>query len=161
MEGSNEVGSVSRMFSSFQPSENRAVESAVPQVALLRLLLFSVKTPPRSLLLLPIASDPKVWDAVMENKDLMNFLRPTLLQLRMKLTMTTNLNFLARLKVKKTVKRSQSSSWRFSRDMKLKAVQMMENVSSYFGVCSGQRLSQRVDRRGRGCCSTTLLLSLD
>ncbi|KAH0849401.1 hypothetical protein HID58_096434 [Brassica napus] len=77
MEGSNEVGSVSRMFSSFQPSENRAVESAVPQVALLRLLLFSVKTPPRSLLLLPIASDPKVWDAVMENKDLMNFLRPT------------------------------------------------------------------------------------
>lgn len=33
-EGSNEAGSVSRMLSSFHLSDKRAVESAVPQVAL-------------------------------------------------------------------------------------------------------------------------------
>ena len=44
MEGSNEVGSVSRMFSSFQPSENRAVESAVPQVALKAFAFLSENT---------------------------------------------------------------------------------------------------------------------
>ncbi|XP_048629403.1 uncharacterized protein LOC125601010 [Brassica napus] len=84
----------------------------------------------------------------MENKDLMNFLRPTLLQLRMKLTMTTNLNFLARLNEEDSEEKP-IQLMEILRDMKLKAVQMMENVSSYFGGLFRTRLSQRVDRRGR------------
>lgn len=46
MEGSNEVGSVSRMFSSFQPCENNraVVESAVPPVALQAFAFLSENT---------------------------------------------------------------------------------------------------------------------
>lgn len=42
LEGSNEGGSVSRMI--FQSSENRAVESAVPQVALQAFAFLSENT---------------------------------------------------------------------------------------------------------------------
>lgn len=44
MEGPNEGGSVSKMLSSFQASEKRAVESAVPQVALQAFAFLSENT---------------------------------------------------------------------------------------------------------------------
>lgn len=44
MEGSNDGGSVSKMLSNFQSSENRAVESAVPQVALQAFAFLSENT---------------------------------------------------------------------------------------------------------------------
>jgi len=44
MEGSNDGGSVSKMLSGFQSSENRAVESAVPQVALQAFAFLSENT---------------------------------------------------------------------------------------------------------------------
>lgn len=44
MEDSNEGGSVSKMISNFQSSENRAIESAVPQVALQAFAFLSENT---------------------------------------------------------------------------------------------------------------------
>lgn len=44
MEGSNDGGAVSKMLSGFQSSENRAVESAVPQVALQAFAFLSENT---------------------------------------------------------------------------------------------------------------------
>ncbi|KAH0850920.1 hypothetical protein HID58_095124 [Brassica napus] len=157
---SNEVGSVSRMFSSFQPSENRAVESAVPQVALKAFAFLSENTAAQSVVT-SIASDPKVWDAVMENKDLMKFLETNTASTKDEADNDDKSELSSETESEEDSEEKPIQLMEILRDMKLKAVQMMENVSSYFGVCSGQRLSQRVDRRGRGCCSTTLLLSLD
>ncbi|CAL9245122.1 unnamed protein product [Arabidopsis halleri] len=74
MEGSNDGGAVSKMFSGFQSFENRAVESAIPQVALQAFAFLSENTAAQTDVA-SIACDPKVWDAVMENKDIMKFLQ--------------------------------------------------------------------------------------
>ncbi|CAH2069968.1 unnamed protein product [Thlaspi arvense] len=134
LDGSNEGGSVSKMLSSFQASENKAVESAVPQVALQAFAFLSENTAAQSVVA-SIASDPKVWGAVMENKDLMRFLE-------------TNNNTVDSSQVESdNDEKSEDSGTTESeeseakpieileilRDMKLKAVRMMENISSYFG----------------------------
>uniref|UniRef100_A0A1J3E7S3 Uncharacterized protein n=1 Tax=Noccaea caerulescens TaxID=107243 RepID=A0A1J3E7S3_NOCCA len=135
MEGSNEGGSVSKMLSSFQASEKRAVESAVPQVALQAFAFLSENTAAQTVVA-SIACDPKVWDAVMENKDLMKFLE------------TNNTTTVDSSKVESdSDEQSEDSSTTESedseakpidlleilRDVKLKAIRLMENVSSYFG----------------------------
>uniref|UniRef100_A0A1J3EFF2 Uncharacterized protein n=1 Tax=Noccaea caerulescens TaxID=107243 RepID=A0A1J3EFF2_NOCCA len=133
MEGSNEGGSVSKMLSSFQASEKRAVESAVPQVALQAFAFLSENTAAQTVVA-SIACDPKVWDAVMENKDLMKFLE-------------TNTTVDSSKVESDSDEQSEDSSTTESedseakpidlleilRDMKLKAIRLMENVSSYFG----------------------------
>lgn len=133
IEGSNEGGSVSKMLSSFQASENRAVESAVPQVALQAFAFLSENAAAQSVVA-SIASDPKVWDAVMENKDLMKFLE------------TNNTVGSSQVETDNDEKSEDSSTTESEdseakpielleilRDMKLKALRLMENVSSYFG----------------------------
>ncbi|CAN7122290.1 hypothetical protein HID58_005138 [Brassica napus] len=134
-EGSNEAGSVSRMLSSFHLSDKRAVESAVPQVALNAFAFLSESSAAQSVVA-SIASDPKVWDAVMENNDLVKFLN----------TNTTAAS--TQVEATDTDDKAEDSSETESEedseakliqlleileDMKLKAVQLMENVSSYFG----------------------------
>uniref|UniRef100_A0A1J3HI78 Uncharacterized protein n=1 Tax=Noccaea caerulescens TaxID=107243 RepID=A0A1J3HI78_NOCCA len=133
MEGSNEGGSVSKMLSSFQASEKRAVESAVPQVALQAFAFLSENTAAQTVVA-SIACDPKVWDAVMENKDFMKFLE-------------TNTTVDSSKVESDSDEQSEDSSTTESedseakpidlleilRDMKLKAIRLMENVSSYFG----------------------------
>ncbi|KAL1206527.1 hypothetical protein V5N11_027098 [Cardamine amara subsp. amara] len=137
MEGSNEGGSVSKMLSNFQSSENRAVESAVPQVALQAFAFLSENTAAQTVVA-SIASDPKVWDAVMENKDLMKFLQ------------TKNTPGSYQVESDNDDQSEHSSTTECEQmeakpmeflemlqDMKLKAVRMMENVSSYFGDLFG------------------------
>ncbi|KFK27065.1 hypothetical protein AALP_AA8G329900 [Arabis alpina] len=134
-EDSNEGSSVSKMFPSFQSSENRAIESAVPQVALQAFAFLSENTAAQTVVA-SIASDPKVWDAVMENKDLMKFLESN--------------NTVASPQVEADDDdQSEDSSTTLCeeeksidlleilQDMKLKAVRLMENVSSYFGGLFG------------------------
>ncbi|CAE6139261.1 unnamed protein product [Arabidopsis arenosa] len=102
----------------FQSSENRAVESAIPQVALQALAFLSENTAAQSfvnsftcLLITDCCCFHCVWDAVMENKDLMKFLQTILLlPLKLNLTMTTNLNVRARRSVK---------SWKLIKPMEL------------------------------------------
>ncbi|KAG5374946.1 hypothetical protein IGI04_039542 [Brassica rapa subsp. trilocularis] len=132
MEGSNEVGSVSRMFSSFQPSENRAVESAVPQVALKAFAFLSENTAAQSVVA-SIASDPKVWDAVMENKDLMKFLETNTASTTVEADNDDKSELSSETESEEESEAKPINLMEILRDMKLKAVQMMENVSSYFG----------------------------
>ncbi|CAF1759623.1 hypothetical protein HID58_087734 [Brassica napus] len=132
MEGSNEVGSVSRMFSSFQPSENRAVESAVPQVALKAFAFLSENTAAQSVVT-SIASDPKVWDAVMENKDLMKFLETNTASTKDEADNDDKSELSSETESEEDSEEKPIQLMEILRDMKLKAVQMMENVSSYFG----------------------------
>ncbi|CDY68666.1 BnaAnng27970D [Brassica napus] len=134
-EGSYEAGSVSRMLSSFHLSDKRAVESAVPQVSLNAFAFLSESSAAQSVVA-SIASDPKVWDAVMENNDLMKFLDTN--------TTAASTQAEAADNDDKAEDSSESESEEDSEakpiqlleileDMKLKAVQLMENVSSYFG----------------------------
>ncbi|KAJ0267115.1 Uncharacterized protein HA466_0009910 [Hirschfeldia incana] len=134
MEGSNEVGSVSRMFSSFHPSsENRAVvESAVPQVALKAFAFLSENTAAQSVVA-SIASDPKVWDAVMENKDLMKFLETNTASTKDEADNDDKSELSSETESEEESEAKPIQLMEILRDMKLKAVQMMENVSCYFG----------------------------
>lgn len=136
MEGSNEVGSVSRMFSSFQPCENNraVVESAVPPVALQAFAFLSENTAAQSVVA-SIASDPKVWDAVMENKDLMKFLETNTASTKDEADNDdkSELSSETESEEESEAKPKPIQLMEILRDMKLKAVQMMENVSSYFG----------------------------
>ncbi|CAN8248253.1 unnamed protein product [Cochlearia groenlandica] len=143
MDVSHEVGSVSKLLSGYQGSENRvAVESAVPQVALQAFAFLSENTAAQNVVA-SIASDPKVWDAVMENKDLMRFLETK--------NTETSPQF-ADVSREDDDDHSEHSSADESevsgeakpmefveilQDIKLKAVRMMENVSSYFGGLFG------------------------
>ncbi|CAA7049181.1 unnamed protein product [Microthlaspi erraticum] len=135
MEGSNEGGSVSKMLSSFQASENRAVESAVPQVALQAFAFLSENSAAQTVVA-SIACDPKVWDAVMENKDLMKFLETSRSVDSSKAESEDNGE---QSEDSSTTTESEDSEAKtidileILRDMKLKAIRLMENVSSYFG----------------------------
>uniref|UniRef100_A0A1J3JS24 Uncharacterized protein n=1 Tax=Noccaea caerulescens TaxID=107243 RepID=A0A1J3JS24_NOCCA len=133
MEGSNEGGSVSKMLSSFQASEQRAVESAVPQVALQAFAFLSENTAAQTVVA-SIACDPKVWDAVMENKDLMKFLETNTTVDSSKVESDSD----EQCEDSSTTESEDSEAkpidlLEILRDMKLKAIRLMENVSSYFG----------------------------
>ncbi|KAG2299340.1 hypothetical protein Bca4012_010913 [Brassica carinata] len=134
MEGSNEVGSVSRMFSSYQSSENNraVVESAVPQVALKAFAFLSENTAAQSVVA-SIASDPKVWDAVMENKDLMKFLETNTASTKDEADNDDKSELSSETESEEDSEAKPVQLMEILRDMKLKAVLMMENVSSYFG----------------------------
>ncbi|CAN8301901.1 unnamed protein product [Cochlearia groenlandica] len=132
IEGSNEGGSVSRMLSNFQSSENKAV----PQVALQAFAFLSENTAAQTVVA-SIASDPKVWDAVMENKDLMKFLE-------------TNNAVATQVETENDDHSEYSDTTecvmkeakpvdllQILQDMKIKAVQLIENISSYFGGLFG------------------------
>ncbi|XP_010443028.1 PREDICTED: uncharacterized protein LOC104725975 [Camelina sativa] len=137
IEGSNDGGSVSKMLSGLQSSENRAVESAVPQAALQAFAFLSENTAAQTVVA-SIACDPKVWDAVMENKDLMKFLK------------TNNTAASSQVESDNDDQSERSSTTECEvmeekpleileilQDVKLKVVRMMENVSSYFGGLFG------------------------
>ncbi|KAG2310585.1 hypothetical protein Bca52824_022142 [Brassica carinata] len=130
MEGSKKVGSVSRMLLSFQLSDKRAV----PQVALNAFAFLSESSVAQSVVA-SIASDPKVWDAVMENKDLMKFLDTNSIAAS---TQVEDDNDEKSEDSRETKSEEDGEAKRIQlleilQDMKLEAVQLMENVSSYFG----------------------------
>jgi hypothetical protein len=137
MEGSNDGGSVSKMLSGFQSSENRAVESAVPQVALQAFAFLSENTAAQTVVA-SIASDPKVWDAVMENKDLMKFLQTNKTAVSSQVE-SDNDDQSERSSTTEceVVETKPMELLEILQDMKLKAVRLMENVSSYFGDLFG------------------------
>ncbi|RID74265.1 hypothetical protein BRARA_B01372 [Brassica rapa] len=134
-EGSNEAGSVSRMLSSFHLSDKRAVESAVPQVALNAFAFLSESSAAQSVVA-SIASDPKVWDAVMENNDLMKFLDTNTTAASTQVEAADNDDKAEDSSETESEEDSEEKPIQLLEileDMKLKAVQLMENVSSYFG----------------------------
>ncbi|KAJ0246194.1 Uncharacterized protein HA466_0177550 [Hirschfeldia incana] len=134
MEGSSEVGSVSRMLSSFQLSDKKAVESVVPQVALTAFTFLSESSAAQSVVA-SIASDPKVWDAVMDNKDLMKFLDmdSTAASTQVEDDNDDKSEDSSETKSEEDGEAKPIQLLEILQDMKLKAAQLMENVSSYFG----------------------------
>ncbi|KAF3501331.1 hypothetical protein F2Q69_00043621 [Brassica cretica] len=80
-----------------------------------------------------IASDPKVWDAVMENKDLMKFLETNTASTKDEADNDDKSELSSETESEEDSEAKPIQLMEILRDMKLRAVQMMENVSSYFG----------------------------
>ncbi|EOA13799.1 hypothetical protein CARUB_v10026894mg [Capsella rubella] len=130
MEGSsNDGGSVSKMLSGFQSSEK-----AVPQVALQAFSFLSENTAAQTVVA-SIACDPKVWDAVMENKDLMKFLQTNNTAASSQVESDNDDQFSTT--ECEVIEEKPLEILEILQDMKLKVVRMMENVSSYFGGLFG------------------------
>ncbi|XP_010520882.1 PREDICTED: uncharacterized protein LOC104799894 [Tarenaya hassleriana] len=146
MEGPVAAGPVSGILRSVQSSENDVFKgvqsrvSPVPKVAL-QAFAFLSESPAAQSVVASIASDPKVWDAVMENKDLVEFLESNKTGAHLhdnespKDDDQYESSVVSESEV--TTEEKTKEPWGFLEDMKLKVVDLVHNVSAYFGGLFG------------------------